>query len=167
MSDVRTTIWNDMLDAEMNVRYFGHLSRRYSQMDKWLKIFVAVCSSASVAGWQFRKGTLGSLDLTKVWHGLSAVAALAAITLPIMDFGKTIRDTSSLRSKWISIAHEYKLLWHQFGNLAEHELQTRYAHILKMEEGLAEIESGLPYKPRLVLRAQKEVVTARALSLPA
>lgn len=41
---IRQVTWNAMLDADLNVRYWDHKSRRYSAWDKYTKIFLAVMS---------------------------------------------------------------------------------------------------------------------------
>ena len=42
---MRKEIWNSMLDADMNARYWGELSRTYYSREKWAKIFLAVMAS--------------------------------------------------------------------------------------------------------------------------
>ena len=44
-------IWEAMLDADLNVRYWDHLSRSYSTWDKYTKIFLAFTSLSSAASW--------------------------------------------------------------------------------------------------------------------
>ena len=48
---IRQVIWEAALDADLNLRYWDHLSRRYSAWDKYAKIFLAIMSSSTVAGW--------------------------------------------------------------------------------------------------------------------
>jgi len=48
---MRETIWDSMLDADMNVRYWAGLGRCYYKKDITYKIFLAAMSSGTVASW--------------------------------------------------------------------------------------------------------------------
>ena len=76
--NIRRVIWEAVLDADLNLRYWDHLSRRYSTWDKYTKIFLATMSSSTVASWGF----WDEIDI--LWKGLSAVSAFTAIALPIL-----------------------------------------------------------------------------------
>ena len=71
-----------MLTADLNVRYWAHLSRRYSMWDKCIKILLALASSATVASWSF----WNEVDI--LWKGFSAVSAAIAIVFPFLSLEK-------------------------------------------------------------------------------
>ncbi|MYE89264.1 hypothetical protein F4X33_09750, partial [Candidatus Poribacteria bacterium] len=102
---IRQVIWEAVLDADLNLRYWDHLSRRYSAWDKYTKIFLAIMSSSTVASW----GIWDEIDL--LWKCLSAVSAGTAIALPILDWQRKIGEMSNLKGKWSRISRAYENLW--------------------------------------------------------
>jgi hypothetical protein len=93
------------LDADLSVQYWTYLSRRYSKWDKYTKIFLAVMSSSTVASW----GIWGEIDI--LWKILSAISALVAVALPILNWQQMIARMSDLVGKWSRIRYEYENLW--------------------------------------------------------
>jgi hypothetical protein len=87
---MRKSLWYSMLDADMNARYWSYLSRRYSNRDKYSKIFLALMSSGTVASWGFWS------DMQIIWKILSACSALLAIALPIINWPKMISNMGVL-----------------------------------------------------------------------
>jgi hypothetical protein len=43
-SKVRRLIWDSMLSADLNCRYFGRLAGRFQALDRWAKILIVVFS---------------------------------------------------------------------------------------------------------------------------
>ena len=89
-------VWEAMLDADLNFRYWDHLSRRYSAWDKYTKIFLAIMSSSAVAGWRI----WNEVDI--LWKGLSAVSAVTAIALPILNWQKKNRRNVQFKRKMVT-----------------------------------------------------------------
>jgi hypothetical protein len=109
MSDeFEKTIWNAMLDAEMNVLYFEYLGNAYAKKDKCLKIFLAIISSGSVASWTIVSG----YDI--IWKILTIVTALIATVYPFLGWNEQLRKISSIRSHWIEIFHDTESLWIEY-----------------------------------------------------
>ena len=59
---IRKAVWDGMLGADFNKRYWDHLIRRYSKRDKYTKIFLATMSSSTVESW----GIWDEIDL--LWN---------------------------------------------------------------------------------------------------
>jgi hypothetical protein len=93
MSGHRKLVWDSLLDADMNARYWGHLARRYQRREMRTKIFLAITSSGAVAGW-----TLWS-RWPQVWHVLSGVSMVVAVALPVLNYSQIIEGVSELRAK--------------------------------------------------------------------
>ena len=105
LDDLREEVWDAMLTAEYNSRYWEHLFKRYYRRQKVAEIFLAVTSSSSVAAWSIWR----NIDL--VWQCLAALSTLVAVTLPILNYKKHIADLSEILSQWVQIDAEYELLW--------------------------------------------------------
>ena len=102
---MRKQIWDSMLDADLNARYWSTLGRRYYLFDLGHKIFLAVMASGTVASWGF----WGEFQM--LWKVLSATAAVLGIALPIINWPKTMQRITDIRQKWLQIKVDYELLW--------------------------------------------------------
>jgi hypothetical protein len=106
--ELKKAVWNSMLDADMNARYWKYLVERYSSRETILKIFLAVMASGTVAGW----GIWDQYEI--IWKVLSSVSALLAIALPILNYSKVIESMSELAGKWGELRIEYEDMWLYF-----------------------------------------------------
>ena len=79
---IRQVIWEAMLTADLNVRYWAHLSRRYSMWDKCIKILLALASSATVASWSF----WNEVDI--LWKGFFCCFSSHCNCVSIFEFGE-------------------------------------------------------------------------------
>ena len=155
---IRQVIWEAVLDADLNVRYWAHLSRRYSMWDKCIKILLALASSATVASWSF----WNEVDI--LWKGFSAVSAAIAIVFPFLSLEKKIGEISNLRGKWSRISRAYENLWEDLllGRTGT-ELVEEYRKIRNEMEG--EEDNTSPDLPRnkrkLRQRYENEVLESR------
>ena len=155
---IRQVIWEAVLDADLNLRYWDHLSRRYSAWDKYTKIFLAIMSSSTVASW----GIWDEIDI--LWKCLSAVSAATAIALPILDWQRKIGEMSNLKGKWSRISRAYENLWEDLLlSPTNTELVEEYRRIRNEMEG--EEDNTSPDLPRnkrkLIQRYENEVLESR------
>ena len=158
--NIRQVIWEAVLDADLNLRYWDHLSRRYSRWDKWTKIFLAIMSSSTVAGW----GIWNEIDL--LWKGLSAISAVTAIALPILDWQRKIGEMSNLKGKWSRISRAYENLWEDLllGPTTT-ELVEEYRKVRNEMEGEEDNTApDLPHDTKLIQRCRDEILESRGLN---
>jgi hypothetical protein len=155
---MRDQIWKSMLDADMNARYWKYLVSRYSKRDKYLKIFLAVMASGSVAGWGFWQ------DMPAIWKTLSGISALISISLPIFNYQKTIEDMSVLSGKWGGLRISYEDLWIDVNNApSANALKIIFQKYRQAEVTLQEKETSLPIDEELLKRCYREVKNSRGL----
>lgn len=153
------TIWDSLLDAEMNVRYWKKLTQRYSRRDKVMKIILAIISSGTVAGWRLWQ------EYPSVWKTLSAMAALLAIAMPFLNYQKVIEITSDLSGKWWELRNEYEQHWISFKhNENQEELKKRHSLTKQKETPLVEKEARIPEDKKLLLKCYDEVERQYGLS---
>jgi len=156
---MKRTIWDSMLDADLNDRYWGHLSSRYYSRDKFSKIFLAAMSSGTVASWGFWS------DLPIVWKGLSAISALLAVALPILDWPKMIENMVNLKQKWAQIKTDYELLWLDVTNGADNKFIENELKKIKIKEAkFSQADANLPKDKKLINQAREEVIISRGLN---
>ena len=149
---MKKIIWESLLDAEMNVKYWKGLTQRYLRRDKIMKIFVALTSSGTVAAWSIWS------EYPAVWKVLSATAAIVAILLPLLKYQKTIEITSKLSGKWWEVRNEYEQQWIDFKNNEDiSELRKRHSITKQKEVPLVEREANIPEDKKLLTKCFDDV----------
>ena len=155
---MRKAVWNSMLDANMNVRYWKYLTQRYSIRERVLKILLAITSSGTVAGW-----TIWS-KVPELWQSLSSLSALIAIALPILNYPKLIETMADLSGKWWEVKREYEDYWISLeAGESFDSISPRYNKTKSKEDVLVKTESRLPYDEKLLRKCQEEVLRSRGL----
>jgi hypothetical protein len=157
---VKEVIWDSMLDADMNGRYYGELGSRNYRWDRAAKIFLAATSSTSVAGWAF----WANPEMAWTWQTLSGISAVCALALPIIDPAKLATKATKLSTEWFSIMSRYELLWSQRKKLSDTEMETRVQALKAEEKNLGELASVFRWRRKLIRECQKAVCRARGLS---
>ena len=147
-------LWNSLLDAEMNVRYWSVICHRYSRYDVWSRAFLAITSSSTVASWEFWS------QLPWLWKSLSAVSALVAIILSVVDLPKRISRVSVLVARWKHSEVEYQLLWQNDRALSSPQAKSKYRVCKNKEIDTKAHEQTLPRDQKLLKRCYDEVCRA-------
>lgn len=147
-------LWESMLDADMNERYWTYLSRKYYKTDRNIKIFLAIMTSGVVASWNLWA------NFQIAWKVLSGIAALTAIISPILKYERSIETLATIKGKWKKVLADYEILWlsrdrNDIEKIKEYE---------KIKEKECEIdEQNLPIDKRVLARIQDEVLKSRGL----
>ena len=156
---MKKAIWESMLDADMNARYWRYLVRRYSARDSGLKIFMAVMASGTIAGWGLWE------SIPWLWKSLSSISAVVAISLQILNYQKQIGQMSFLAGKWGELRIEYEDLWVRVRNNTNPKvIENAYRKYRRIESALQEEESKLPEDKELIEKCFNEVKKARGLA---
>ena len=128
---MRKTIWESLLDAEMNLRYWKEKTAIFCSRDRLLKIALAILSSSAVAGWGLWQ------DYPLIWKALSSLTAFIAIAMPFINYQKSIEIACDLCGKWSEIMNDYEHLWIEVNNAPESEnLIEKYVSVKKKESSL-------------------------------
>lgn len=150
--EFKRAVWNSMLDADMNGRYWKYLTERYSKRETSLKIFLAIMTSSTVAGWGIWEGNV------LIWKYLSAFSALLAIALPILNYPKRIESMSELAGIWGELRIGYENMWLDISNYPDKNTLIRtYKTYRVTESSLAKKESKMPNEKKLIKKCQEEV----------
>lgn len=149
-----------MLTAQMNACYWSHLASRYAQREKWIKIFLAITSSGTVASWSVWA------QYAIAWKILSGLSAILAVSLPILDYSERVGLMSKLASKHSQLRLGYDQLWAEIDVLTPESLHNMQEELSKKEIELADLQVTEPDDQDLLLRCQTEVLQSRGLSAP-
>jgi hypothetical protein len=153
--DRRKTLWDSMLDAEMNACYWDLVSARYSTLDLWLKIIIAVSASGAVAGWGIWS------QYPSAWKIFSSVACLASLIHPYVCSPERLKRTSELVATWKEVFIDYQLLWYNDGELQSDHSWEEFEAIKRRESKID--ETRLPKWNGLVEKAFRHVLEKRGL----
>ncbi len=101
---LRALLWESMLDADMNVRYWGYLGRKYSRRETYIKVFLAIVSTTSAVGsWSLWR------NYPEDWKALISVSALIAIALPILNYSGLVEKVVDQKGKWTRLLSEHAI----------------------------------------------------------
>lgn len=154
-------VWDSMLTADLNLRYFNEMASRYQSWDKYSKILVAITSSAAVSGWAF----WGTPGVDWIWMVASGLATVVAIVNPIMDPIGIMKAASQLVGEWASILREYDLLWSQVDTLSVQEIRGIYQSIAAKEVPLHGLGVAIPRKREIIDRCTRDICMSRGLTV--
>lgn len=156
---LRLLIWNEMMNAEMNWRYYGYIGTRYRSWDKGANIAIAVTSSTSVAAWKI----WGEPGLDWIWPTLTGLTVVIALVKSIVDPAASLRLAARLRGAWFSITKEFDLLWAELPGLTDEQARDRFRKFMDLQKGFAEDEALLKKDTDLILKCQDEVEMSRGV----
>ena len=159
--DQKVLMWRGLLDADQNARYWRAMTLRYVRRERLAKIFLAILSSATVAGWSFWR------DISLMWQSLSVVSAVVSVALPIFDVPKHVEAMGELHEKWHQLLNEYETLWSVRATMSNSEVQKRLAKLKQAEVEAAKKAVKLPNDDeRLGAKTYNEVLRERHLPTP-
>lgn len=157
MADARTSVWESLLDAEMNVKYWGCLARSFVVRERALKIAIALSASSallSIPLWQ--RYPLGPVFL-------GVVNTVLACSLPFLNYSERIETMANLRGSWSQMSIEYERLWQEIQDSGPRNFENELRLLRERTVQLRMIETRLPDSRRLVQRCQQEVLQSRGL----
>ena len=164
MEDLRKSVWEGMLSADLSVRYYDALARRFYVCDLWAKIFFAVTSSSVVAGWAVWNDPKEFPSFNVTWKVVSACSAVLAISVPFFQHAKKLEIAGRVKCECIEIQKEYELLWSRVDDDSPRQVEAQLRKIWSKEHkvnSIACIFSGTDKK--LANRCHYEVNHARRI----
>ncbi|MCK5590622.1 MAG: hypothetical protein KAI72_01580 [Candidatus Pacebacteria bacterium] len=156
---MKKLLWNSMLDADLNTKYWYYLNSSYNTKNFWVKVFLLIVAA----------GQLLSLLFTQkqfFWTLLSVLTASIALFHLFVDWGKSIEKCYMLQKEWTYIKDKYDILWSKFRDkkINDDELEQQYTQLKAKENDISYMESGLPQKKELIRKCHQEVLSTRGLS---
>jgi hypothetical protein len=157
---MRMTLWRAMLDAEFNSRYWRAVADKYSQWDLWLRIFLTLAASGTVAAWGVW------VEVPSLWKTLSGIAAAASIVSPLLAFGKKAEVAAVHAGTWAELRIRSGDLWDAYETKGETKaLVDEHGKLRKIFTDLEREEPKLKIlgDKRLAERCQAEVLREKGL----
>lgn len=151
-NSLRNLLWESMLDADMNERYWGALGRRYSGREKYAKVFLAVFSSTSaIASWSIWT------NYPAIWKVLLSLSALVAIALPILNYSGTAEKAVDQKSKWAKLLSENEILWAKLEKDPDLDVEREFRSIKDAMAQTGKDDATIPLDKGLRRQAYEEV----------
>ena len=104
---MKTLLWERMLDADLNQRYFTQLAREYREQDIALKIIIAICSSVAVASWNIWTEP----GFEWIWKFLTCLTTVLAVISPILNLSDKYQKSFNISVQLIDVLSQYETLW--------------------------------------------------------
>ena len=103
---LRAAVWQEMVLADFNARYWDSATRFYQGLDTWFKIGLAVVTSGAIAGWYIVKSH------PTVWFYITSAASLTTnLVIPRLKWPALITKLQSEKRAWEKIHGESEKLW--------------------------------------------------------
>ncbi len=155
--DEERPLWNALLSADMNSRYWAYIARRYQRRLKAATIFLAATSTSAVGS------LLASLQVDWLPQVLSLVTAVTAVALPILNWEGTIQNAVRVVERWAFLRTAYERLWASLPVISNADLSAKFDEIKARELELSWIEVTLPHDETLLKKCYAEVVQSRGI----
>jgi hypothetical protein len=152
---MRALIWNTMLTAQMNACFWSRLARRYYTRERNAKIFLAIATSSTVAGWAFW------LDNELLWKVLSGLSAIVALVLPFLNYPGMVEKMTKLATECARLRAEYDLLWARIDGMPANEILQAVSALNQRVVEISAGEAALPDDAELLLQCYEAVCRAR------
>ncbi len=153
---LRTLLWESMLDADMNVRYWGYIGRKYSSREKYIKVFLAIFSATSAIGsWSIWS------SYPEMWKTLISVSALIAIALPILNYSGLVEKAVDQKGKWTRLLSQQEILWAKIEKDPNLEIESELRGIQDSIAQTSRDDATVPLDEVLRQRAYTEVFAIR------
>lgn len=84
-------LWNHARTARLSELYYGQRLGRFSAVDCWIGLLVAIFSSGSgIAGWALWNGAIGAT----VWAIIAGIAAILGVARPLLNLDRKIETAT-------------------------------------------------------------------------
>jgi hypothetical protein len=149
----RTAVWDAMLEADYQKRYWHAKAATFVEIDRWSQIALSILSSATVLS------ALGDLKLLEVWKWLSALTAIVATSLPFMNFTRRSIAMIDIGAKWHTLEIEYSSMWREIDKSEFSD--EEFKRLKEQEVEIGRSTSDLPTDDK---KLQKECYTQVLIS---
>lgn len=135
---IRYSLWTSLLQADQEQRYWHAKACERVGYDLWSKIILAFLSSSAVAGWTFWA------DYPAGWKGLSALATLLSIVLPLVALNSQVVTMTEVHGRWLQLKHMYEAMWRDQSLISTEEIRKKLDEAKGIEAELSAKAIRLP-----------------------
>jgi hypothetical protein len=155
--DHRKAVWDNTLDADMNVCYWTIKCSRSVRWDHWLKTIVALTASGTA---------IASLSIWAkhplAWQCVAVIACVASVFHSQHFPPERLAKLSELVATWKEVSIDYELLWERYDEIDSATSWTEFESIKRRERAIDESQFSVDYKLRE--KAAAHVLRKRGLA---
>ncbi|NLB36196.1 MAG: hypothetical protein GX824_02680 [Clostridiales bacterium] len=147
--------WNNLTQYKFALFYLDAHFSRCVNIERFIKILLSLCSSASVASWAIWK------EIGFVWAIIIAASQVISVINEFLPYKKRISEIAELKSRLTPIYFEAEKDWLPIssGELSEEEVNERYYKYMKAWTDTYYkffVDDSLPKKTSCVNYAERE-----------
>ena len=155
-SITRKIVWNSLLDADYQKRYWQLKSNKFASLDRILQIILAISSSAGLLT------AFADFRMMLCWKVLSTITAILAVALPFCNLSRRSIDMAQVANLWHELELEYDELWRSLdvGNFHD----GNYTKVKQKELEIGKKVFDLPFNDKKIQKiCFKQVLDSRGL----
>lgn len=150
---IQQLIWKQLYRMKTHAVYLELLLAQTETIDRAIKIFLAIVSSGSIAGWVVWK------EAQFVWGFLIAASQVVNAIRPYLPYKERMKALSALARELDELAIHTEIKWLEIaaGELTEKEMRKLHADMLTKASGAAQKHfpnNAIPSKPALLNQAE-------------
>jgi len=148
---MRERLWELMVKADINVRYWKSYEARVMWMEKISRLILISASVISVLAWALEKTYLPAAT------AISAFAAFVAlVVVPSFGLEGYSSKVEAIRHRWIEIRDDYEELWADLDNGEAQSWEKRFQAAQKRDQSLEQGGLWAPESKKLICQAQTD-----------
>lgn len=122
---MQSRYWAEMYQLKVHLNYMESLLEKDEKCDRYIKIFMAIASSGSIAGWVIWK------DLSFLWGLVIAISQVLNAILPFLPYKERIKCYRLFLNDLEEIFIYAELKWFDIssGKLSEEEIHKLWIEI--------------------------------------
>jgi hypothetical protein len=132
----RKALWESLLEADYNKRYWQSKANDYAFRDRVLQIMLAISSSAALFT------LLSEFGGVQVWKVLSFITAIIAVAMPFLNLCRRSLEMKEVSNLWHELELGYDQLWRTC-DLANYS-NTQFQKLKNRELGIGKKIFDLP-----------------------
>ncbi len=145
--------------------YYKVLAGRFHRLDLCMKVFLAITSSGTVAGWTIWSDGVAHPYFSFTWKALSGVSAIVAIAMPLFNYSKKVEWATSLVHGYSKIHSEIEIAWAKRASASQASIERSLEDFHRQEQTLNPLESHFPGTSLSLIReCQQAIIHKRGLT---
>ena len=134
IGDLRTDVWNDMVDTDRLGRYYGELAGKLASRDRLLAVTTTVLAMVSVA-----VASSGEVVWTVVATSLTVAASVVPLAYRI---GGVVTSLMHCQKRFEDLAVEWRELWQEFNDMPPATARMKWQELAKKKNEITALMSS-------------------------
>jgi len=152
----RKLIWESMLSADMQTRYWGKAVARRERLELWLTVAVTVLAVGTVSTW------IGRMS-PEILQASSVLTAATSTALTLLKLSGRLELMANIAAQCNGILSAYERLWAALPSISDGEALEQHKDLQARGQEVYKHAIKIHTSDRRVSQTQREVLRARGL----